>query len=92
MPSYSGVWTLTAQYQAQGAGNWPPNFVAPIGVFGGGFVGAAAVNTITFVSIETTGNSTDFGDLTVAREQLSSCSSSSRGLFGGGSPSTNVID
>ncbi len=23
MPSYSGVWTLTAQYQAKGAGNWP---------------------------------------------------------------------
>jgi hypothetical protein len=23
MPSYSGVWTLTAQYQALGAFNWP---------------------------------------------------------------------
>lgn len=30
MPSYSGVWTLTAQYQAKGAGNWPsaPIFTA----------------------------------------------------------------
>ncbi len=30
MPSYSGVWTLTAQYQAKGSGNWPspPIFTA----------------------------------------------------------------
>ena len=37
MPSYSGVWTLTAQYQAKGAGNWPVQLLTgDIGLFGGG--------------------------------------------------------
>lgn len=33
MPSYSGVWTLTAQYQAVGAGNWanPTYWIATLG-------------------------------------------------------------
>jgi hypothetical protein len=37
MPSYSGVWTLTAQYQAQGAGNWPIQPPVIGQAFGGGF-------------------------------------------------------
>jgi len=32
MPSYSGVWTLTAQYQAKGANNWPSAPVLEAGV------------------------------------------------------------
>lgn len=35
MPSYSGVWTLSAVVQAIGAGTWP-SYVAPIGLFLGG--------------------------------------------------------
>jgi len=31
MPSYSGVWTLTAQYQAKGANNWPSAPVLEVG-------------------------------------------------------------
>jgi hypothetical protein len=27
MPSYSGVWSLSQQFQAVGQGLWPPNFV-----------------------------------------------------------------
>tara|TARA_R110000822_G_scaffold5370_5_gene22925 strand:- start:325 stop:1011 length:687 start_codon:yes stop_codon:yes gene_type:complete len=38
MPSYSGVWTLTAQYQAQGASNWPSPPPSVIGqAYGGGY-------------------------------------------------------
>jgi hypothetical protein len=33
MPSYSGIWTLSQQFQAVGQGLWPPNFV-PDGTFG----------------------------------------------------------
>ena len=29
MPSYSGIWTLSQQFQAVGQGLWPPNFVPP---------------------------------------------------------------
>jgi hypothetical protein len=27
MPNYSGVWSLSQQFQAVGQGLWPPNFV-----------------------------------------------------------------
>ena len=33
MPSYSGVWTLVAQMQAEAAGNWPK---PPVGLFAWG--------------------------------------------------------
>jgi hypothetical protein len=42
-------------------------------------------NVIEFFTIATTGNAIDFGDLTVARTELTSCSSPTRGIFAGGS-------
>ena len=42
------------------------------------------VNTIDFITISSTGNASDFGDLTQARYGLAACSSSTRGVFGGG--------
>lgn len=70
------------------------------GVFAGGKADAPAspVNTIDFITISTLGNSTDFGDLTVARFGFGGCSNAVRGVFGGGATQsgpiikTNVID
>jgi len=65
------------------------------GVFGGGNTGAPASpganNTIDYVTISSTGNAADFGDLTVAREHgVGSCSNATRGVFAGGtSPTVN---
>lgn len=56
----------------------------PRGVFGGGQAGPANTNTIEYITISSTGNSQDFGDLFQTRRLVSSCSSSTRGLFGGG--------
>ena len=53
---------------------------ATIGIFGGGFTTVAS-NVIDYLAISTTTNATDFGDLTVARTQLASCSSSTRGIW-----------
>ena len=55
------------------------------------------LNTIDYITIAATGNAVNFGDLTVARNGLSGTSSSTRGVFAGGSkpPSDtkeNVID
>jgi hypothetical protein len=55
------------------------------GVFGGGRGGAASgggstLNTISYVTIASTGNATSFGSLTVAREELASCSNVHGGL------------
>jgi hypothetical protein len=66
------------------------------GVFGGGgdvTLNPAAVvfNVIEYITIASTGNATDFGDLTQARNSLAACSSSTRGVFGGGYI-TNIID
>ena len=53
------------------------------GVFGGGITGAAPttpVNTIDFITIASTGNAQDFGDLDLARNQTAACSDSHGGL------------
>ena len=60
------------------------------GVWGGGYA-PAQVNIMNYVTIATTGNAIDFGDLSVARRATSGASSSTRGLWGGGFNST-VID
>ena len=47
-----------------------------------------------FITIATTGNSTDFGDLTMARGRLGATSSPIRGIWGGGDQpaQVNTID
>jgi len=52
-------------------------------------------NTIEYITISSTGNSQDFGDQIVSNRFLSAaCSSSTRGVFGGGSTASvgNVIE
>ena len=62
------------------AGGWTPTYT----------------NAIEYVTIATTGNASDFGDLTQARNYSSAYSSSTRGLWSGGnSPadaSYDIID
>jgi hypothetical protein len=60
------------------------------GVFGGG----APSNIIQYITISSTGNATDFGDLITATGVPGACASSTRGVFlGGGSPvNINNID
>jgi len=95
MPSYSGVWTLTAQYQAKGAGNWPvPISSLSLGLFAGGKQSdTTVINNISYVDIATTGNASAFGNLTQVSWFGSACGSSTRSLFGslydnGTSPTT----
>lgn len=53
----------------------------------------AASNVIMYITIATTGNTTDFGDLSAANSFMGSSSSNTRGLIGGGSWSPqNTID
>jgi hypothetical protein len=55
----------------------------PRGVFGGG---NPTSNVMDYITIPTTGNATDFGDLTAARYGLAGASSGFRGVFGGAIP------
>ena len=61
-------------------------------VVGGGYNGSSAMDVIEFFNISTQGNAQYFGDLSLARFQHGSCSSSTRGLWCGGAPATNRID
>ena len=54
------------------------------GVMGGGRTGGSSSNVISYITITTTGNATDFGDLTEARQSIGSLSNGSRGLWFGG--------
>ena len=90
MPNYNGVWSLTTQFQY--AADWNadnPNFIPPRGIFFAGTDAAgSAVDVIDFITITTTGNATDFGDMDKARENLRGAfGSSTRGVVGGGAVS-----
>ena len=49
-------------------------------------------NRMDYITIASTGDATDFGDITVARRQGGAASNGARGVAQGGEPLTNVID
>jgi len=62
------------------------------GVFAGGQT-PSAVNTMDYITIASTGNATDFGDLSFTRSQSGGASSSTRGVFAGGrAPEISTIN
>ena len=66
-------------------------FNATRGVFGGG----SATNVMDYITIATTGNATDFGDLSAVNNNNASVSSDTRGVFCGGeiiSSLSNVME
>ena len=46
------------------------------------------INTIQFVTIATTGNATDFGDLLIVIRSFGACNNSTRAVYGGGNTPT----
>ena len=56
------------------------------GIFAGSRAASPAIgkNSIDFVTISTTGNATDFGDLSTTVREFTACSSPTRGVFAGG--------
>ena len=90
----SGVWSLQEQYDYVRGGNWPSqaNGPTPRGLFSGGLTSAGRVNVIQYISIATTGNAQDFGDLTVARGFTAGCSSSTRSITAGGQSGGDASD
>ena len=62
------------------------------GIIAGGYANPSFLNSMEFIQISTTGNSTDFGDMSEAKRNLTGASSSIRGIIFGGqtSPSPNA--
>ena len=94
----SGVWNLQDQYDYRRGDNWPSTDNAvPTGMIAGGESSSAVTNIIDSISIASTGNATDFGNLSVARFYLAAgtIASATRGVFAAGydnSNSLNTID
>ena len=63
------------------------------GCIAGGVISPAYVNSIDYVTITSTGNSQEFGDIPGARSHLAAMSSKDRGVFAGGyaPAATNVM-
>ena len=85
--SASGMWTLQEALSFYRAGDWPdPTNTPTVGLFAGGIGtdGSTQVNEIDTITPETLGDSTDFGDLSLARGGMAGFSSDTRGIFAGG--------
>jgi len=86
-----GVWKLKEVNNAIMGGYW--RLGGARGIFAGGKT-PTALNVIDFITIASTGNATDFGDLLVATHQQACLSSHTRGIVGtGNAPSltnTNI--
>ena len=78
----SGVWSLAEALSYTKGGLWPTaGNVLEIALFTGSRL------EIDKVLIQTLGNATDFGNCSQERNNLAACSSSTRGVFGGGAAS-----
>ncbi len=71
----------------------PPAYLGSRGLFMGGYYTTSPynLNTIDYITIATTGNATDFGDLSTARRSSAACSNQTRGLIAGGYGATSNI-
>ena len=58
----------------------------------GGYTDPATSNIIDKMTIATTGNAVDFGDVTAGRYEAAAVGSATRGIASGGAPSTFTID
>ena len=86
---FKGVTTFDTQgYFVPPSGTTEQRYSKGVGngraLFTGGYDSPATINTIDYITVSTTGNAKDFGDLTTIRLQPGSLASSTRGLIGGG--------
>ena len=56
------------------------------------FAGGNSGNVIDYINIASTGNATDFGNLTATRDQVAGLASATRGVFGMGNDASDSID
>ena len=90
MPNYQGVWDITTQFQY--AAEWNSDNPNPsIALFAGG---NGNLNVIEKIIMGTSGDATDFGDLTSGGEIPAACGSTTRGVWLGGErgSASNIID
>ena len=90
MPNYNGVWSLTTQYQY--ASDWSADNISPATRTANGIAIISNASGLQTVSVATAGNSTDFGDFTTQRGKGGGFGSTTRGIVGGGSGASGVVN
>ena len=86
-----GAGGLNFHHTASGGGN--TGFYGARGIFATGYGDGLERDTIDYVSIDTTGNASDFGRLLLKNFSTAACSNQTRGVWmGGGSSPQLVID
>jgi hypothetical protein len=76
--------TITINGVAAGGDNTPASFIGNRGLFAGGDTQYTPRDDIDYITIGTTGNATDFGNLSAAKGYLTSCGNGERVIFAGG--------
>ena len=93
--NFNGVWKINELSKNKITHNNFPRG-STRGICLAGALDPGNTNVIDFITIETTGNATDFGDTvrsTAAhQEALTGLASTTRGVFGGGNPGINTMD
>ena len=69
-----------------------PDITQQIGLFFGGSAGAGGQNYIDQRNLASTGNASDFGDMSAGKYNASALGNTTRGIVGGGTTLTNVIE
>ena len=89
-PVIAGVSTVSSSFMVMPSGNTEIRGAGSgRGITAGGETSPARLSSMEFITIATTGNSSDFGDLSEAKMNLTGASSSTRGVIMGGSTSTS---
>ena len=87
------VWAINA-YGTSAPSDASSSFTPAVlqrALFGGGTTGST-VDTIDYIEIATTGNASDFGNLSANRDRLVGLSSATRGLFAGGEEGGSAVN
>ena len=89
-PIIAGVSTVTStSHMVMPSGSTEMRGGRGRGIIAGGYANPSFLSSMEFIQISTTGNSTDFGDMSEAKRNLTGASSSIRGIiFGGQTPSS----
>ena len=62
------------------------------GLIGGGDGSGATTNVIQYITIASTGNAQDFGDLSQSRKNFASFSNNTTGFWAGGDPNGSIVN
>jgi len=92
MPNFSGVWTLKEQGVAIKGDRWssPPEIFQQIALFFGGSAGSGGQNYIDQRNLASTGNASDFGDMSAGAYGVAATGNTTRAVYNVGNAANTL--